>query len=262
MLELQSIYYDEITDPHWEKPLSAAEFHILILILQGQVMYTLNGQAVPMSKGSLMFVRAGTMRHGAPIQGPHQKISAHFLWPDGSEPEFAFLQQLDYFHTQTRQFEYVKQRFSLLAQRWIAKLPYYQIICRTVATELLATACREYEERQYPSRKLAHVQVLQQYILDHYTEPLRIDELAALVERTPNYITSIFREITGCTPIEYLHQIRVSAARDLLLNSRLSISEIAERLGYCDAPYFNRVYKRVVGSPPSALLKLKNARPL
>jgi YesN/AraC family two-component response regulator len=143
----------------------------------------------------------------------------------------------------------------MLAQQWIAKLPYYSSMCSSILQEMIALVCREYGEQQYPYRKVALVHLMQQYMMEHYTQPIRIDDLASLIERTPNYVSTLFKDIMKQTPIEYLHQLRISAARELLLNTNKSIAQVAEELGFCDQAYFNRVYKKHVGAPPSALLK-------
>lgn len=256
MLNIHSIYYDDISNPAWSKPLSATDYDILMLIFQGKLIYRLNEVDIVLNKGDIVYIPAGTMRQGIPIEGfNHQKYSIHFTMDSESISEYAPLLNRISLYSSTRQFDYLKQRFHMLAQQWIGKMSYYYPLCRSMLQEILAIACRDYDEARFPSKKLVHVKVLQQYILDHYTKSIRIETLAALVDRTPNYVTSIFREITGQTPIEYLHQIRISAARDMLLNSRMTIGEIAEKLGFCDQSYFNRVYKKQVGYPPSALLK-------
>ncbi|WNR44045.1 AraC family transcriptional regulator [Paenibacillus roseipurpureus] len=261
MLSLHSIYYDDLPDRAWTKPLSPTEYDILMLITQGEVTYELNNHKLVLKKGDIVYIPAGVMRTAYPREGcSHQKYSAHFTPTELGLTHFRPLNQVSI--AQTRQFEYVKQRFQLLAQQWMGKLPYYLPMCYSMLQELLAGACREFDEFKYPYKKLALVTTIRQYIMDHYTEQIRIEELASLVDRTPNYVISTFREIMGTPPIDYLHQIRISAAREMLLHSHKSISQIAEDLGYCDQSYFNRMYRKFVGSPPSAILKERKSTPL
>lgn len=263
MLTIHSIYYDDISDPLWSKPLSATEFDILMLVFQGKLIYRVDDKEIALHKGDLVYIPAGTMREGYPMKdAKHQKYSIHFTMDADSLSEYLPLQHRTTLCVNTRQFDYLKQRFQMVGQQWMSKMPYYIPMCRSMLHEMLAIACRDYDEAQFPSKKLAHVKVLQQYILDHYKEPLRIEDLAALVDRTPNYVTAIFHEIIGLPPIEYQHQARISVARDMLLNSTMTIGQIAEKLGFYDQSYFNRVYKKLVGAPPSALLKERNDRSL
>ncbi|MFC4779252.1 helix-turn-helix domain-containing protein [Paenibacillus sp. GCM10023252] len=269
---LHSIYLDQIEDASWNRPLSPIEYDVLLLVTRGEVIYRLGGEEYLLHEGDMLYMAAGTMREGYCRPGTnHHKYSAHFSLADEPRTGENNAQTPSVQHPfgsagfcviRSRQYDYVKHRFVLLVQQWIGRQPYYEAMCRGILQELFILALREHEEQRYPSVKMAHVAAIRQYILDHYREPIRIEELAKVVERTPNYVTSIYREVTGLAPIDYMHSVRLSAARELLLNTQLSIREISEQLGYCDQAYFNRVYKKRMGSPPSALLKERANRPL
>ena len=59
-----------------------------------------------------------------------------------------------------------------------------------------------------------------------------------------------FKEWAGVSPIEYRTEMRISAARSFLLHSALSVSEIAEQIGYTDPFYFSRVFRKETGLSP------------
>src|SRR5690606_23436175 len=130
-----------------------------------------------------------------------------------------------------RNLEYLRQRFSLLFQTWTAKGPYYHYICHGIALELYGNVLREWEQKAIPHHKLEIAKQIEKYIFQHYRDEIRIENLAELVQRTPNYVSTIFKEVTGQTIIEFIHQFRISAARDLLLHSDMNISEISDHLG-------------------------------
>ncbi|UKS30989.1 AraC family transcriptional regulator [Paenibacillus sp. HWE-109] len=259
MINLHSIYYDDVSDPNWRKERSPVDYDILLLVTQGTLIYELNDSIIPLKKGDMLYIPAATMREAYPEFGhAHQKYSAHFTPAPVPSPLEMLPPIRSHFKIETRQFDYLKQRFQHLTQQWISKRPYYAPLCCSILQEMLAITCREFDERQFPYKKLALVHVIQQYILDHYTEPIRIEHLAALVDRTPNYVTSLFRETIGHPPIDYVHQVRVSAARDMLLNTNKSIRQVAEELGFCDQSYFNRVFRKIVGYPPSAIWRARD----
>ncbi|WP_168122136.1 AraC family transcriptional regulator [Paenibacillus sp. HB172176] len=257
MLHLHSVYIDDIEDPMWEKESSRTSHDILLFVTQGQVRYNLNGEDIIIKKGELFYIRAGALRYATGVNGqPHQKYSAHFTLEKTGETTLRALAGPEgHKKAAASQFDYIKQRFVLLMQHWIGKLPYYVPLAESMTQELLAIACREFEDLNFPGAKMAHVKQLRQYILEHYTEQIRIEELAQLIERTPNYVTQMFREVSGITPIDYLHQVRVNAAKDLLLHTNFTIGHIADLLGYCDQSYFNRMFRRWTGSPPSSFFK-------
>ena len=69
---------------------------------------------------------------------------------------------------------------------------------------------------------------------------------------SPDGLTRLFREATGLTPSAYFGARRVQHAGHLLLQSRLTVTEIAGRLGYADTAHFSRSFSRVHGCSPRA----------
>ncbi|WP_274364381.1 helix-turn-helix transcriptional regulator [Paenibacillus thermotolerans] len=109
---------------------------------------------------------------------------------------------------------------------------------------------QENQEAGAASSKERTVRKLQEYILNHYRRNITIDELASIAEITPSYVTVLFKKVVGITPIQYMHHIRINNALHLLQNTQMSIGEIAEYLGYCDQAYFNRMFKKWMGTAP------------
>lgn len=255
MFELISIFVEEYDD-QWHLEESVTENEIFMFIVSGQVIYRLNGQSIVLNKGDLLYIPAGTTRETIAEQGlTHKKYVILFHMLPESRSSIALLSKNQYQVVHTRSYEYTRQRFSYLLEQWIGMLPHYDTICQGIGLELLGMFERDSEMDNFPPKKLSLVTTIQQYVLAHYKEQIRIEELAVLVDRTPNYVSRIFREITGLTPIEYLHQVRITVAKDLLLHSQLTIGQVADALGYCDQSYFNRVYKKWTGYPPSCLIK-------
>jgi AraC-like DNA-binding protein len=79
---------------------------------------------------------------------------------------------------------------------------------------------------------------------------LSVDELAEAAHCSPNYFITAFRDRFGQTPIAYQLSLRIRAAKNLLLASSLSAKEIAREVGFADAPYFARVFKKATGVSP------------
>ncbi len=65
------------------------------------------------------------------------------------------------------------------------------------------------------------------------------------------YFRSIFKSITGLSPVEYLNRVRILRALELLQTTTFSVSEVGERVGFYDTNYFSRLFKKVIGYPPS-----------
>lgn len=68
---------------------------------------------------------------------------------------------------------------------------------------------------------------------------------------SPSYYRMIFKKITGLSPLEYLNRVRVLRALELLQTTYMSIGEVADAVGIHDSNYFSRLFKKLVGCPPS-----------
>jgi AraC-like DNA-binding protein len=66
-----------------------------------------------------------------------------------------------------------------------------------------------------------------------------------------SYLARLFKQYLQMTPTAYINNEKMHYAGELLQNTDMNISEIAEYLGYCDVFYFSRLYKRTFGVPPS-----------
>lgn len=250
MIRLHSFYFDNFI-PSWYRPAIRSDMHILVFVVQGRLTYVLDGQPYHLGKGDMLFIPAGTERIGrSPPPDPHQKYGVFFR-DNVSSADIPILSSRTPQLRKIRGFDYMRQRFTMLGQQWFKKLPHYETMCGSILTEILCLFTGEMESRQYSPKKLAMVETIQQYIAEHYREPLQIRQLCRLVDRTPGYVITTFRDVAGMTPIDYLHHLRISAAKDLLMQTDLSIVQIAEYLGFCDQSYFNRVFKKMLGLPPS-----------
>src|SRR5690606_35373071 len=79
-----------------------------------------------------------------------------------------------------------------------------------------------------------------------------IHRLAKQCGYSPDQLTRIFKQHTGLSPQEYILQARIERAKTLLTESALSISQIADTLGYTDVYHFSRQFKQKAGVTPSA----------
>ena len=90
------------------------------------------------------------------------------------------------------------------------------------------------------------------YLESNYSHDISLDELAALVSRTPEYLCSIFKDHTGLTIVKYLNNIRLLHASILLVQEpTLPINSIANSCGFRNMSYFGRAFARRYGSSPT-----------
>lgn len=89
------------------------------------------------------------------------------------------------------------------------------------------------------------------YINKFYGQNITLAQIAADVQKSPNYFCYIFKKDTGMSFNEYLNYIRISKAKELLKTSDCMVYEIAEQVGYHDYTYFTKVFKKNCGCSPS-----------
>jgi len=97
------------------------------------------------------------------------------------------------------------------------------------------------------------------YISEHLDHCIRTTELASLLGLSVSHFSHAFKQTTGMTPLTYAAAARVKAARQYMLCSALSLSEIALSHGFCDQSHFCRVFRRETGLSPQTWRKLHTA---
>jgi two-component system response regulator YesN len=121
----------------------------------------------------------------------------------------------------------------------------------------VANACRNITSRKEESSNNV-VDIAKEYIKNNYSKPLSLDEVSYMVNISPYYFSKIFKEGTGENFIEYLTNIRIEKAKELLSNSDYSMKEICVMVGYSDPNYFSRSFKKNVGVTPTEYKELEN----
>ncbi|HYM77711.1 MAG TPA: AraC family transcriptional regulator [Candidatus Dormibacteraeota bacterium] len=88
------------------------------------------------------------------------------------------------------------------------------------------------------------------WITANYAKPLLVEELAQLASMGVSTLHHHFRALTAMSPLQYQKQLRLQAARSLMLNNGLDAASAAFAVGYESATQFNREYSRFFGQPP------------
>ena len=93
------------------------------------------------------------------------------------------------------------------------------------------------------------------YIDEHFREKIYIEELSAMINVSPDYFTKMFKESIGKTPIDYINGMRVNSAMELLCTTDMSMTEIADSIGFCNPNYFHKIFKQYMLTSPLAYRK-------
>lgn len=106
------------------------------------------------------------------------------------------------------------------------------------------------QARRYHSD--AAILKLQDWLDEHYDQPVTLQFLAAQCGLTERSLIRRFRAATGDTPVGYLQILRIEAARQRLESSRISVEEVTRQVGYEDLSSFSRLFRKHTGLSPGA----------
>ena len=109
-------------------------------------------------------------------------------------------------------------------------------------------------ERSCPRGGLAPWQAkrLRSHIEDNLDSRIRATDLADIVQLSGSHFFRAFRKTFGEAPLSYIKKRRIRRAQQLMLTSRLRLSQVALECGMCDQAHFSRTFRRIVGTNPNA----------
>ena len=153
-----------------------------------------------------------------------------------------------------------EQQILLLHQQWQKKLA--DITSFHVLSSWLLSVIDEILESisAYPDVK--HANIIHrciQHIGSCYMERLTLEQTARMVGLSPDYLSRIFRRETGITFNQYLNNVRITKARELIRTTDLRLTDISQMVGYDDQSYFTKVFKRTAGTSPGMYAKKHRA---
>lgn len=94
------------------------------------------------------------------------------------------------------------------------------------------------------------------YIQECYAEPIHVNDMAALVHISEGHLRELFQQTVHMSPYRYLLAVRLARAKQLLMENRLTLSEIAHTVGFEDYRHFQSLFRRKTGVAPSQYRKL------
>lgn len=98
------------------------------------------------------------------------------------------------------------------------------------------------------------------FIEEHYADPVTLGGMAKIFMTNPCALSRSFKRYMGVPPISYLNRVRIQAAKELIENSDLSLTQVCSRVGYESLTYFGRVFKEFTGVTPSQFRRQVRSR--
>lgn len=104
-------------------------------------------------------------------------------------------------------------------------------------------------------KRLLFLRRVQEYLAEHFNEQITSQDVARELFYNQSYFCRLFRDNFGVSFLDYLMLYRISNAKLLLFEENIRVSSVAERVGFLDASYFSRCFKKIVGISPAEYQK-------
>lgn len=125
----------------------------------------------------------------------------------------------------------------------------------SLLTMIMRDCWNETESSIHVHNSIKPIQEIHDYLREHCTEKVSLDELSSMFFINKYYLTRLFRQQYGLTISDYILEQRITVAKQKLRFTRDSIEEISQECGFYDLAYFSRKFKKAEGITPSAFRK-------
>ncbi|MBT2763352.1 AraC family transcriptional regulator [Paenibacillus sp. ISL-20] len=207
----------------------------------------MNGVKCPLGKGDIYIIRPGAVRSLQPSKNePYVGITISFHFGLSKSPiEFMFGN--DYIRGSDPDGSLLGKLIPL-----IQAIQQHTLSSNMLAQGLLLQILHDLANPVDGAAKLTtkinpKMVKICNYIKENYSTRIRLDTLSEMTGLSRNYIIRQFRKCYGMTPSDYLAMIRIEKAKQLALETDLSISEIANQVGYTELHSFSRMFKKRMG---------------
>lgn len=223
-------------------------FYIIHYIQRGKGYFIREGEEYSLSKGDLFLIRPSELcKYYSDNRDPWTYVWIGFSGTKAEE----FLDTTGFHGNQcvfhAPRAEYIFSEIQNVKGQDIS-LEFF--LCSKIY-ELFAVLCTAKPENEYVEKAV-------NYICSNYSSPVSIEEIAGLLSIDRRHLGRLFTVQTGITPKEYLINVRLRNAADLLRSSDYPIMEIAQLVGYDDCGSFLKIFKKKYGMTPSQFRKSGN----
>lgn len=235
------------------------DFVELILICSGSSEYLIHDKKVIIKPGDLLVYNAGVVHDE--VSGPDMEVGSYCiavggLHMPGLRENALIPDDAGYVFPTGKYFADLRCLFEMMFRTLSAGEPNAELFCSSLMHALLVSVLTVTAGPRAESEKpLEEPHILgrriKEYIDKHYMEPITLQSMGEALHISPYYLSHVFKQMSGYSPVQYLLRRRIGEAQTLLITTDLSITRIAEMVGYDTQSYFNLQFTKNVGMPPN-----------
>lgn len=222
------------------------KYYGLVIQISGIVQYDIaDSLSITLSPGSVLYLQKGqpyrVINH-TPSDILVECVNFHLL----SDPAVSA------FSCKPQNFPKWQKMFSELYARWTNQEPGYYADCRAIVYRLLAMLDKQQSSQYVPPSRLRTIYDASSYMRQNLHDPtLSIEGAAQMHNMSTAYFRKQFHTVFGLAPKQYLISLRISQAKTLLTTTNLTVSQIAESVGFESIYHFSKTFKQITGTSPS-----------
>ncbi len=231
-------------------PEFAIAYYDLTFVLEGVMVYYINGKKTVLKKNDAIFLPPGTLRKRDFAVVNVKYVSYNFYFSEGKEvtlPEY-----MPSIIT-----EELKNLLSVFPFPNIHNQNYDHEKCACILNAVLYELINLNENISMNK----YIRTMLNYAAVHITEPISLKNMCREVSLSEEYCAYLFKKETGKTVVSYINEKKMQFAEELILKGEMSLESISEYLGYSNYNYFSRLYKKYFGYSPKMTVEYRNALP-
>ncbi|WP_175639654.1 AraC family transcriptional regulator [Metabacillus schmidteae] len=271
---IQRFYHDTFNIPAEH----SHEFIELVFVVNGHGSHIFEGQSYMLKTNDIFIINPGEVHTFKIEKNESLEIINCLFLPsliqDSWLKELGVSQSMDYFyihpfldknerfhHLLNLDVSYSSRLLHLLEgmmHEYNKENSCYSTLIRLQLVELLILLSRIYNERNSQKRKSLSkqedgkllIQRICGYLTRNFDQKISIQNLCQLFNISPRHLNRLFKQETGQTIVEMVHNIRIEKAKQYLVETDEKVINVAIRVGYDDPAFFSRLFRRIVGCSP------------
>lgn len=233
------------------------------LITSGTTSFTLAEHKYTVSNGDLIIINAGVLHDEDALQAAStttvgfgisgvkiEGLPDNMLIPADANPILPLGES----------FEEVRSLLTTIHDLLNQDLANYAEASQLLACGALSMLLRLYQQKASPGTPPVKTELLTErirnYIDTHYQEDFSLQDIGRALHSNPYYISHVFKESTGYSPMQYAIRLRIGQAQALLAGTNYSITQIAGMVGYDNSSHFNTMFAKYIGMTPGKYRKI------
>lgn len=244
-----------VHDSSWYEKGSQVQYDLWI-IRKGRVVVRMGGEEWVLQPDDMFFFYPNREYEAYTLDHSCDFMYSHFDFVVANNKDVLEAYNLDGYLPNRQVYREHRIRFQENYIRYRSKKGLY-VLTHTAYFQALITEIIYYQSQKReaithnPSQKLMKLKPAIAYIHQHLDKSIQIIELAEVCSFSEKYFISLFKDVLGMTPGQYINQAKMEKALGLLYKQKYSIKEIAYRVGYTDPYTFSKAFKKYYKVSPS-----------